>query len=270
VRHLFYSVYPVCGLLALGSQTMRCQEFGVLTRLAALPRERLDKLLRDLDRLVKEYPYEPQLPSAADRQRAVGLFGQYGILLGCELIRGGVNDPESLKTELLQHSGLPELRELIIRHFGNRAFLIKLGTALRQIECACFKARKVGGAAQEMADKIANDFDLFKEQEHVFRELEVLRLHYDRKLDFDAKEEAQLLQVTGEFGTSCWERLGLDESTKIENMLEEADGRIVYWRERANDSFSSDRDTVSAAEVLARSFERIAFRVRKAKGYLFD
>jgi GTPase SAR1 family protein len=269
-RQLFYSMYPVSGLLALGARSMRSHDFGVLSRLAALPRERFDKLLRDLDRLVKHYPDEPGMPTAADRQRAVALLGQYGILLGCALIRDGLNDPENLKMELLRRSGLPELRDLIVRHFGNRAFLIKLGTALRQIDFACFRARKADGTAQELIAKIASDFDRFKEQEHAFRELEVLRLYYDRKLDFDAKEEAQLLQVTGEYGTSCWERLGLDESTKIENMLEEAAGRIVYWRERANDSVSTDRNTVFAAEVLARSFDRIVYKVRKAKGYLFD
>jgi GTPase Era involved in 16S rRNA processing len=274
VRQLFYALYPVCGLLALGAQAMEQEEFDILTRLAALPRERLDKLLRDLDRLTKDYPNEPQMLSAAERKRALGLLGQYGVALGCARIRDGASDLETLKRELLQYSGFPELRDLIVRHFGNRAFLIKLGKALRQIEAACFQARKAarstGSAVQNAMDKVANDFDRFKEQEHAFRELEVLRLHYERKLDFGDEEEDQLLAVTGEYGTSCSNRLGLSETAGLDDMLGLAAERIVHWRVRANDSVSSDRWTVFAAEVLARSFERIAFRVRRAKEYLFD
>ena len=51
-------------------------------------------------------------------------------------------------------------------------------------------------------------------------------------------------------------------------MLPVAEERAGYWWRRAND-YLADRQTTLAAEVLARSYELIAYRVRQAKYYLY-
>jgi hypothetical protein len=268
VGNLFYGIHPVCGLLAFGAQTLTPGEFGALERLAGLPVTRLEKLVRDANRVVKPYPDEPAIPSPEERAAVLRRLGQYGIALACRLLRAGTAGRETLGRELLVRSGFPELRDLILRHFGNRAFLIKLGSMLPQIESACFHEERQTGArhhgARAAVRQIASDFDTLRGQEHAFRELDALRAHYESALEFSAGEVRQLLEVTGEFGTSCAERLGMDPLTPVPDLVRVAQERAAVWRSRANDDFGAGRRTIEAARVLSHSFERLAWRSRKA------
>ena len=56
------------------------------------------------------------------------------------------------------------------------------------------------------------DFALSEEQQ-AFQEIEVLRWYYDDKLDFIPYEREELLRVTGEYGSSYYERLDMPETT---------------------------------------------------------
>lgn len=304
VCNLFYAVYPVCGLLALGAQTLQPDEFEILTRLSMIPAERLDRLVRNVMAFGKrEYPDDPNIPPVAERQRVMHRLGQYGVWLACRLIREGVTlrdsgvpaasvvaergedapqpphglnqregitDREQLVSELLQRSGVPKLRDLIVSHFGNRAFLIKLGTVLRQIEETCFREqRRQSGEEQLVVKQIAGEFQALETREHAFKELRVLRSYYEGKLDFNPDEVKQLLQVTGEYGTSCGERLGLGERALVSEMLSVAEERMRYWYLRANDFISADSVTIASAEVIARSYERILYHVNEARKHLY-
>jgi len=271
VRSLFYTISPLCGLLALGARTLTPDEFSTLTQLAALPEHRFERLVRYAGPFV-EREYQDVPISAVHRQQVLARLGQYGIWLACQLIRGGLSDRERLKNELLKRSGLPELRDLIVSHFGNRAFLIKLDTALRQIAAACFLARqRLNGADRQIAGEIGGKFEEVANQEHAFRELRVLRSYYERKLPFDPDEVQQLLQVTGEYGTLCHERLGLDSGSTVEEVLAQmfavTQERIRYWRRKAIDP-GSNSETIDAADVLAHSYERIAYHVNQASKHL--
>ena len=172
--------------------------------------------------------------------------------------------------ELLKRSGLEQLRHLILSHFGHRAFVIKLGKALQDIAVIYFQHRqRLQGESLKILEEVTSKFDALQSKQHAFQELEVLRSYYQRKLDFNTSEEQQLLEVTGEFGISCGERLGLGERATVDEMLPRAEERMRYWHQRANDYMVGDRATLAAAQVLARSYERILYRVQKAKSYLY-
>lgn len=268
VRPLFYTIYPVCNLLALGAKTLKPDEFEILTQLAAIPPERFERLIRNVSRFTdREYPDVPVPP--VQRQRVLERLGQYGVWLAYSLIRSGVNNQEQLAEKLTEKTGITQLSDLIISHFGNRAFLIKLGTSLRQIATACFQEyQRLQGVPRQIIVEISSKFEALREQENAFQELDVLRSYYEGKLNFDAEEVKQLLQVTGEYGKSCGDRLGLGDAT-ITQMLPVAVERLHYWQQRSDDYMGSDRQTVAAAKVLARSYERILYRVQKAKEYLY-
>lgn len=271
VPRLFYSLRPVCGILALGAQTLTAEEFTTLTRLAALPLERFERLVSFADRFAgREYPDVP-VP-AAQRQPVLARLGQYGVWLACRLIREGVTDRDVLVNELQQRSGLPELRELIRSHFGNRAFLIKLDSVLRQLRATCWTwtRQRLNDADRRVVGEIAGRVEALGE-EHAFRELRVLRSYYEKRLNFTPKEGQQLLQITGEYGTSLRERLGLDESPIIEEtlaaMLSTAQERMRHWRQRAIDP-GVRREMIDAADILAHSYERIIYHVSEARKHL--
>ncbi|WP_155748711.1 dynamin family protein [Scytonema sp. UIC 10036] len=268
VTNLFYTIYPVCGLLAWGAQTLTPDEFAILLELTQISRSRFESLLQNVERFEqREYPDIPVPPEK--RRILLQRLGQYGVGLADKLIRQGINNQADLSNELLKRSGVPELRDLILSHFGHRAFLIKLSTGLRQIDTVAFQERqRLGGTLRQIVDEIAGKFEAINSQEHAFKELEVLRSYYEGKLEFDTEEVKQLLQVTGEYGTSCGERLGLDDRATIAEMLTTAAERTSYWHQRADDFFGGDRQTLTAAKVLARSYDRILYRVQKAKEYL--
>ncbi|MBD2459190.1 dynamin family protein [Nostoc sp. FACHB-87] len=271
IRNILYTIYPTCGLLAFGAQTLTKDEWQILTRLAqSLPEERMYKLIKDVGRFCdREYSNEVSIPPIQQRQQLYNRLGQYGIWLAYTLIRSGVNNQAQLTDKLLKHSGVPQLRDLILSHFGHRSYLIKLGKVLQEIKVASFRYQQnLPVRQQQIVKSIAGLFEELEAQEHGFSELRVLRNYYDKKLDFDENEITQMLEVTGEGGTSCGERLGLGKLATIEQMLSVAKARMHYWQERASDYLTSDTTSTNAAGVLTRSYERIFYRLQMAKEYL--
>jgi GTPase Era involved in 16S rRNA processing len=270
VRRLFYTIQPVCGLLSLGAKTLTDEHWQTLIQLTQLPTERFLALNRNANKFIKPYSDVPISPT--QREKLLQQLGQYGISLAYNYLQEGVSDREQLTEKLLKHTGLEELRHLILSHFGNRALLIKLGTSLQQIAAAYFQERqRLQGEALEILEEISGKFDAIRSKEHAFHELDVLRNYYDGKLDFDIQEREQLLQITGEYGISCGERLGMKQGERatIDEMIPVALERMQYWQARANDYMTGNGITIKAANVLARSYERIFYRVQKAKEYLY-
>lgn len=85
------------------------------------------------------------------------------------------------------------------------------------------------------------------------------------------REERELLQMTGEYGISCGERLSLKagEGVTIDEMIPVALERMQYWQARANDYMTGNGITIKAAKVFTRCHGRIFYRVQKAKEYLY-
>jgi hypothetical protein len=270
VNNLFYTIYPICGLLAQGVQTLSDRHWQILTQLAQLPEPRFARLSRYVPKFLAEYPIEDVPVSQADRTEIYQQLGLYGITQAYQLLASGIDSQEQLKSELLKKTGIIELRQLIISHFGHRAFLIKLSKVLQDIAVAYFQHRaRLPKESLVIFEAVTSKFDALQAKEHVFQELNILRSYYEGKLDFDAAEQRQLLEVTGEYGTICSDRLGLSKQTSIEEMLTVAQTRMHYWNQRANDYLGSDRNTIAAAKILTRSYEQILYRVQKAKKYLY-
>ena len=270
VNRLFYTIYPICGLLAQGVQTISDRHWQILNQLLELPEKQFARISRYVPKFLAEYEAEKVPISQVDRTEIYEQLGLYGIIQAYELLKGGIDTKERLIEELLKKTGVPELRQLILSHFGHRAFLIKLGKVLQDVSVAYFQNRsKLQGDSLRILEAITSKFDALQAREHAFQELKVLRSYYERKLDFDEAEQQQLLEVTGEFGTICSDRLGLDERVSVEEMLRVAETRMRYWNQRANDYMGSDRNTLAAAKILTRSYEQIFYRVQKAKKYLY-
>ncbi|MEB3218521.1 MAG: dynamin family protein [Nostocales cyanobacterium 94392] len=268
VKSLFYNISPVCGLLAFGAQTLTLEEFEILLELAKVPANFLESKLRVEERFTqREYQEIPISP--AKRQLVWKRLGQYGVWLACSLICQGINNQKSLSEQLLQHSGVSNLRNLITSHFGNRAFLIKLNTGLRQIAVARFQERiHLQGVDLQILEDIAGKFEALESQEHSLQELQILRIYYEKKLDFDEEEAKQLLEITGEYGISYAQRLGLDQQATVPRMIQVATERMQQWYRVANDAIGVDRQTIYAAQVMARSYEGIVHRLSDAKKHL--
>jgi hypothetical protein len=201
-------------------------------------------------------------------------LGQYGVWLACRLLREGTATKEALSRELMARSGADELGRLILGHFGGRAYTIKLQTSLRQIERVCFRERlALTGEDRRVIEAIAGQFEALEAGEHAFQELRALRDCYEGRLDLDPEEIAQLLAVTGEYGSSCARRLGLDaevpaDAPNIPRLLALAQERRNAWNLRATDDLGTDRATLAAAAVIARSYEQVIYHLNSALGHI--
>ena len=263
LKRLFYNISPIYGLLASGAQTLTEEEWKILQELTQVPPDFLESKLSDWERFTeREYPEISVSP--AKRLLLWQKLGQYGVWLAYSLIRQGTNELATLKTELLNSSGVSELKHLIVSHFGHRAFLIKLNTALQEINSAYFQQRHLlPETAREILEDIVGEFELIEANDSSFAEFKVLRDYYDQKLDFDEAETEQLLQITGEYGTDTNGRLGLPQSCSQQEKIAVALKRMQYWQERASDYLGTEPNSVAAADILARSYEKILYKVKK-------
>jgi ribosome biogenesis GTPase A len=261
LRNLFYAIYPVCGLLAVGAKNLSEENFQSLKRLGKLSQEEFDRLISTAKRFNnKEYLDRADIPSIEQRKNLWKKLGKYGIYLAYSLINSGVSQQQELADSLFRKSGITELLDLILSHFGNRAFLIKLSTGLRQILVACDdEARKLEIIHREIVEGIAGEFEAIQSQEHCFRELQVLSDYYKNELQLSQKEDQHLLEVTGEYGDEIWERLGSRKELTKEAMLKLATERMLYWQSKAQDVMGLNRQTLKASKVIARSYERLAY-----------
>jgi GTPase SAR1 family protein len=280
LRRTFYTITPVSGSLAWGAQTMTKEEFATLQQLAQLPEALLEKRLGNAHSFAtREYQDMPIPPEK--REEVLDRLGTYGIWQAYQILRPRKPDQVHMELEepdqahleqaLLQKSGLPVLKQLILTHFGNRAYLIKLDSALQQIRIACFWARynkSLSPADQEIVRQIESRFGQLGDQERGFSELSVLRDFYQGKLELTEEEVEQLLQITGEYGLSERLRLGLPEKcggSSAENrqeILDTANKRRSYWRRRALDPGAS-REMIQAASILGDTYNHISYQAMK-------
>lgn len=268
-----YTILPISGLLACGAQTLEQAEFETLKQLAALPTGTLMRVLRDAASFTTK-TFMEIAPAPAARHALYSRLGQYGIWRACELLRDSSIERQQLQQQLYAESGVPQLRQLLLSHFGNRAFLIKLEGVLRQILNTTFRIHSsVEGQDLAIVEQVATTFEEIRAQQEELRELEVLRKYYEGRLNFNEQEVQQLLQITGEYGTAYHQRLGISDEENISTIerLEKALSRtsqtIRYWQRRTQNP-GLNADTRDAAQKIVRAYERIVYHLQKALSHL--
>jgi len=247
-QRLFFTVRPVCALVAFGAATLGGADVNTLRALGRQPDAEVVRAVSNLRR------FEAGAPANAS---LLARLGQCGIVLATRLIREGVAEPGALARELEHRSGMTSLRELIVSHFGNRALLIKLERVIAELRALCLRERnRVSGGDERAVLAVDDALDGLYVREHGFAELAVLRRHYDGALALDPPEVDELLRVTGESGTSVGERLGVEAGAAPGDLIAQAGRRVAYWSARAE--FATQKPTRDAARTLRRSYERLA------------
>lgn len=267
IAALFYTVVPVCNLLGFGAGTLSAEELEDLTLLSKVEPLALYRRLRDTQRFAtRDFDDIPLDPGR--RRRLVEHLSSYGVHLACRLLRDDSVGEEELRKVLLDMSGVAALRRLLLAHFGNRALLIKLDAALRDIGDAVATLRRAGAGPDTAAvDAVADLAQRFRSAERGFAELDILGSHYRGQLSLSLPEVRELLEVTGEFGTGAAARLGLPDAAPVGELAERARGRVNAWSLRLMDPLL-DRHTRGAVRVVQRSYERIAYHVDEARRHL--
>jgi Dynamin family len=263
-RRLFCTIVPVAGKVGIGAQSLTSEEFGWLADLSKGDLRVVADRLDDTATFANRASLHGIMLPADQRAALVQRLGTWGIMRACCYLNAGLG-PGEVRARLLSDSGLTRLRDLIIGHFGNRSALIKLDHGLGVIAAEIATCRREDPHTQDarlgrLVDGVADRIEYQRGLEHEFAELAVLTDHYNRRLSFTPDEVADMLSVTGEFGTSVAARLGSPGG----DLSAAAKDRIDAWARREQDPML-DPATAKAARILRHSYERVAQRIRLAE-----
>jgi hypothetical protein len=248
LRAFCQTVVPVAGLLAVTGRTMRQDEYAALAKLAALAPERLDALLLTVDRFVDTDAVAD--PSAAVRAALLGRFGLFGLRLSTTLIRQGVGDASTLAAELVQRSGLVELREVLASQFTQRRDVLKARSALIALDLVLRREPRPAAA------RLAVEVERILAGAHEFAELRLLSDLRGRVLKPPKEQAREAERLIGGEGGAAHQRLGLPPEAGRDELRAAAMDRLTVWRRRAESPLTS-RAMANAARVVVRSCEGI-------------
>jgi hypothetical protein len=246
ISSLCMGVVPFAGLVALAGRVLSEPDFAALTTLAAAPRPDLETLLLSADRFVgTEAPalVEPQV-----RRALLDRLGMFGVRLALTLIRAGCDSRSKLSAELVQRSGLSELRESIGRYFVDRADVLRARSALVALEAVLRRHFRPG--SRELLAWV----EYLLAATHDFRELRLLAALRDPQLGFDADLMAEVQRLAGGHGVNLAARLGVDQDAGVAELWELSSEALHRWQNRAEDPLVNLGQR-RAARVVVRSCE---------------
>ncbi|MGZ3140974.1 hypothetical protein ACVDFE_03000 [Lentzea chajnantorensis] len=246
VQPLCQNVVSVAGLLAVAGRTLREDEFAALRALSALGREELEDHLLSADRFVGEVFPVPMEPAV--RQALLGRFGIFGVRLVTALIRQGFDTQVKLTGQLVQRSGLGELRDSIAVHFTERREILKARSALLALD-VLFRVEPRPAARKLMAD-----LERVVASAHDFRELRLVAALQSGRTRLPAEVQAEAMRLVGAEGTNSLARLGFDYDADPHEQREALLDALVRWQARAADVHAPN-DQRRAAQVVVRSCE---------------
>jgi hypothetical protein len=269
LKDRLYTILPVTAKSVENVLDIDERTYEILTRLASVGKAVLQRFLGSEEEFM-ERPADKNMPvSCEDRAHVLKLFGQFGIYSITDAIAKGVPRGK-LPDYMYEVSGVGTASDMIVRHFGNRAYLIKVEYILSRIKTIVNQIKHTNhtnGQVVRICELISDDIDRLREKEQLFRELEVLQSYYRGGFRIPTPElETEFLQITGEYGSSCEKRLGFDGAALVRDMRREASGRSQRWNGLAN-NFGVSRQMNQAAEVIARSCENIYQNLDALSGF---
>ena len=270
LRDRLYDIYPVTAKTAEGFCGMDEEQWGMCRQLAGMGQEDFVDALSDALYFASEDDETIPLP-AAGRSKLLGRFGQYGLYVLVNLIREG-KPKEEIEEQIWEYSGVDTVSQIIRRHFGNRAFLIKLDYIFNRLwGMASGLCRKgLSATADSMCRRIIEDIDNLIQKEQAFCELKVLQDYYHGHFRFwDEEDEKQFLELTGEYGSGCSARLGMEETASIPKLRKTALERSKHWNSIVND-FGTDPALADAASVIVRTCENLYYHLDILTGHEND
>ena len=247
VRRVVQTVVPVAGLLAETAATLTETEVRQLRTVAALEVKPADELLLTADRFVNTMP-ELGLTSL-EREALLNRFGMYGVRLASTLLRfNPATSATGLARELMDRSGLGDLREVLGSLFFERRDVLKARSALLALD-ALTRARPRPGS-----DAVAAEVEEIVASAHPFNELRVLSSLRAGWVGGKPEVVAELERLIGGAGAAPHLRLGLPPDAGPAAVTDAAAAALARWQRRAENPLTS-HEMMLAARVAIRSCE---------------
>jgi hypothetical protein len=249
IRALCVGVVPVAGLLAETGTTLQEHEAASLRALGRVGAGELNGMLLSVDRFM-----DPETSDllAETRRELLARLGLFGVRLALARIQAGeALSAVDLSRELVEASGLNELRSLLEQHFAARAVSLKGRSALVSLR-AC--ARELAASDRNAARRLLAEIEQVEASTHAFAELRLLHLMLTGQIRISEDEQAEVNRLTG--GGTLETRAGLDPDATDEQIRQAALDGIARWRQKAANPML-DRTSADAFEIAAHSYEGI-------------
>ncbi len=251
---LCQNVIAVSGLLAQAGRTLTDEEMVSLGVLAEAPRRQLESAMVSADRFVGD-GVALRL-DARTRLALLERFGMFGIRLVTTLIRQGFTTVDTLSAELVDRSGLTELRESIRQCFTDRHDVLKARSALLALEVV------LRMEPRPATRRLVSALEALVVSAHDFRELRLLAaLHGGRAtLPDPLADEAR--RLVGGVGTELAARLGFEHEASGHELHDAVSDALRRWQEQA-ENHALGTVQRRAARVVVRSCEGMAARLTR-------
>lgn len=248
LRALSLTVLPVAGLLAESARTLREREFVAIRALARLDRIQRERMLLSVDRFVGTDA--TSAIDVASRKALVDRFGISGIRLATALAREA-SSAQQLSEQLVQQSGLEDLRAFVRQQFRARQAALKVRAVISGLELL-LKDR-----AHEGGERIVAGVERLTVFSHELRELALLARSRTEGLGLPPEDTVEVERILGGVAVDVPARLGLPGNAGREEIVRRAHELIGQWRERADSPLSSRAASRVYSDVV-RTLEGVA------------
>lgn len=265
IKHLLFSILPICAKPAEGYMHLDTQDWDVLKQIAAQERELLTELLADAGDFSSSSDDECMLfgPPRA-RKQLMDKLAPYGILEITDLLRAG-NSPEQIGDRLQQRCGINDVRQMMMRHFGNRTFLIKAQYVFTQTHSMIRQIQRGDNSSQELrgiASYLRDETDRIASSVQSLKELKALQMYYNGHLEnLDETEQDDLLRMSGEYGRLPEDRLNAPSGSSIAEMALLAQTKANQWNSKASDGWKVSSAYTETAGILSRSYSQMHYHL---------
>ena len=264
VRGLCQDVVAVAGLLAETGRTLRAAEHAALAVLAAVPRDDLERELLSVDRFLRAGRAGGGQDSgegrdggvdAAARRGLLERLGLFGIRLSTSLVRQGATTPAALSAELVAHSGLRELEQVLTTRFAGRRDALKARSALLAVDRVLAERRgRPGAGGHAVAGPIRAEIEKVLAGAHELTELRLLGALRAGAVTLPAVAASDGERLLGDGGTTPAARLDLPVDAPPDALAHAAFAALDRWRGYAVNPLYG-RPTTEACRVVVRSCE---------------
>ena len=247
VRALVQTVVPVAGLLAQAGSTLRERQFAALDALGRAPAADVMPLLLSADRFAA--PSAAVAVPAGQRRELLDRLSLFGVRLSVALIQQGLaRSAMELAGELVERSGLPEFRAVLLSQFAERRDVLKAYRALRAVD-AVLAAQPVQGAA-----RLRGRVEQVLASAHDFAELRLLNDLRTGELAVPEERREAMEALLGANGGTPRARLGLGPEATAEELRAALTAELARWQRESESPLAGQRNRRAAA-VLKRTCE---------------
>ena len=170
--------------------------------------------------------------------------------------------PEEIPAILQERCGIEAVKEFVLRHFGNRRFLIKsqyILSHLRAFARQLLRSPKSSAQLREVCRQLIEEIGELMLSVQTFRELKALQLYYSNPAVLaDEAEREDVLHITGEHGRSVEARLNISGCMTVEGLARTAQRKATEWRAKMSE-FMRESDFLEIASIVSRSYEQIYY-----------